>query len=110
MCAMIPMFRVCEMGNERATTTECLSDAQPILLGPKHEPKLVSGPPRTGRSVVCVDMSGREIEGRQRLGARLEGGAEGLPRRLLSGWDRCPDRPALFSIRTENVVSKLSCF
>ncbi len=32
MCAMIPMFRVWEMGNERATTTECLSDAQPILL------------------------------------------------------------------------------
>jgi hypothetical protein len=29
---MIPMFRVWEMGNERATTTECLSDAQPILL------------------------------------------------------------------------------
>jgi hypothetical protein len=28
---MIPMFRVWDMGNERATTAECLSDAQPVV-------------------------------------------------------------------------------
>jgi hypothetical protein len=27
---MIPMFRVWEIGKERTTTAECLSDAQPI--------------------------------------------------------------------------------
>jgi hypothetical protein len=51
---MIPMFRVWEMGNERATTTECLSDAQSILIpgsGPKRE---------TDRSVVVM-LGGREV-------------------------------------------------
>jgi len=29
---MIPMFRVWDMGSERATTAEYLSDAQPVVI------------------------------------------------------------------------------
>jgi hypothetical protein len=43
---MIPMFRVLAMGNERATTAECLSDAQAIAA-----PKMKNAGAVTARSV-----------------------------------------------------------
>jgi hypothetical protein len=47
---MIPMFRVWEIGNERATTAECLSDAQPIHL---REP--------TGPSIRIDDLTSEKV-------------------------------------------------
>src|SRR5450432_958912 len=88
---MIPMFRVWEMGNERATTTECLSDAQSIR---SRVPRRSEGRPwtveRIDRSVVESCQAGGES--RRDGGSRLEGEAELIGASSQAG-DPCLDRP-----------------
>jgi hypothetical protein len=76
---MIPMFRVDEMGNERATTSECLSDAQTIAAS-----ECLSGV-ATARSVVGYQAGGRFVEA---MVARLE---------------ECSER-SIYSIRTAQLT------
>jgi hypothetical protein len=61
---MIPMFRVWEMGNERATTTECLSDAQPILLRGlrRIEIRLSAAENRQVRPIYDARRAGKVVE------------------------------------------------
>src|SRR5579862_2699441 len=85
MCAMIPMFRVWEMGSERATTTECLSDAQPVLFpGVEPEEREPSGPSsdvRAGKSnaVRALVPSWKEAPTVSALPLRLGTGALIVP-------------------------------
>jgi hypothetical protein len=66
-----PDVRVWEMGNERATTTECLSDAQPILVNrqvrrlsflPSEKSAIRLGPGFGSKLGRCAEVLGSPVQ------------------------------------------------